>query len=285
MCDIGGYLSLYTGISCMTILGSIILNIQNGYQRAIFYRKNKSRFEKIVIRKTKRLWKTKTSGSNHHDEPGLKIAPTIKTFVIFCFFLCCCFFMYHRIAIYVEYPVYETIELTQDKYIQIPNVVVCSYADRINEEKEKMIKYRQLNVENIDFLDLLDFPSKYANDTFKLWQATGDMENFQSAEVIASAYLSENLALIKLRFGNMSYFDTVFGKCIKVNSDSEIIDLTSDDQNDDDNCTVVFFKTKKTEIAETFVFDIFQWTSDDDFPEAIAIVLYCPLVKLVFIFH
>uniref|UniRef100_T1ILB2 Uncharacterized protein n=1 Tax=Strigamia maritima TaxID=126957 RepID=T1ILB2_STRMM len=33
--------------------------------------------------------------------------------------------------------------------------------------------------------------------------------------------------------------------------DSEIIDLTSDDQDDDGNCTVVFFKTEKAEIAET----------------------------------
>uniref|UniRef100_T1IU34 Uncharacterized protein n=1 Tax=Strigamia maritima TaxID=126957 RepID=T1IU34_STRMM len=210
LCDIGGFLSFYTGISCIVIIESIFHTILKGYEIVIFYNTYKSRYAKHVIRKTEILWK-KINKDKDINLPQLQSSSIVEKIVLICSFLSCCYFVYHRIVQYTEYPTNVTIKVSQDNY---PKSII--------DEKEKMMIHKKMNVnsvEDVDFLHLLDAPSKYANDTRRLWEATGDMENFQSTADLVSAFAATSVAIIKPRLGNMTYFDTVFGKCIKVESD------------------------------------------------------------------
>uniref|UniRef100_T1IWH1 Uncharacterized protein n=1 Tax=Strigamia maritima TaxID=126957 RepID=T1IWH1_STRMM len=131
----------------------------------------------------------------------------------------CCYFIYGQIVTFMSYRTYQTIELVQDDMVEIPALVMCTEPESIYDEKAKIKAKKQVSVtcvEDIDFLELLDEP-KFKENADLLWEETGDISDYEMAEVIYRIAAAE-IAVFNLVATNMSYITSIFGKCVHFQS-------------------------------------------------------------------
>uniref|UniRef100_T1JBK6 Uncharacterized protein n=1 Tax=Strigamia maritima TaxID=126957 RepID=T1JBK6_STRMM len=211
LCDVGGYLSLYTGLSCTSIVKLLFHDLKKTFQKLLFSVK-KNHFEKKVISNISIMLKEKKEVP-HLDK--------IKIIFILLSFSVCCYIISIRVKDYFKFPVYVTIVLVQDRYIQPPTIVFCSENSDMYEKKEKFIMSNHTfhNVKCIEDVDILDLLIQFENDADQLWEATGDLANYEMAVQMGKNFGKKSKTFVP-NFGNLSYLDTVFGRCIKVESGS-----------------------------------------------------------------
>uniref|UniRef100_T1JF11 Uncharacterized protein n=1 Tax=Strigamia maritima TaxID=126957 RepID=T1JF11_STRMM len=214
LCDIGGSMSFYIGVSCLSLVDVITWAIDKQKQLFLFHFKKKTKFEIKVINRVQNVMNQQPAINNSIQ---YNLVIKFKKMFVFLMWGICSYLIYHQCMAFTTYSTYQTIALVQEEYIQIPPFVVCTQPDAIYEEKEKIRQINNTCVEDIDILDLLDKPSIFAGKADYLWQESSDMDTFDNAELMAEQ-IKSLVSIINYDLANKSSISTVFGKCIHFES-------------------------------------------------------------------
>uniref|UniRef100_T1JF29 Uncharacterized protein n=1 Tax=Strigamia maritima TaxID=126957 RepID=T1JF29_STRMM len=163
LCDIGGNMGLYFGMSCLTL---VEIFVHCSKLPCINFKKTTTANSKMRNKIQTILEKNQKEKKQSFPKKILKIS--IKLFLV----LISLYYIYNLIDSYLQYPLFKTVSLIRDPIIQFPLIIVCGESSEITNAKRNLAKQLNSNCELLQFVDLLHKSSQFANKPLQLWEAS-----------------------------------------------------------------------------------------------------------------
>uniref|UniRef100_T1JC02 Uncharacterized protein n=1 Tax=Strigamia maritima TaxID=126957 RepID=T1JC02_STRMM len=199
LCDIGGNIGLYFGMSCLTLVEIVV------YCCKILFIKTNKRTIKADLE-----LKEKIQTALQENKMKIKVKNRLKNIVVLFLILISIYNIYSSINSYFEYPLSNIVRLERDDLIRFPLIIDCRDNNGIYVAKIKLAVKLKTHCRNYHLFDLLHESSEFSNKPLELWNYSSNFDGIYKDGYSEEIYTNRNQVV---KFANLSILSTIFGLC------------------------------------------------------------------------
>uniref|UniRef100_T1J8N5 Uncharacterized protein n=1 Tax=Strigamia maritima TaxID=126957 RepID=T1J8N5_STRMM len=200
MCDIGGNIGLYFGISCLTFVEIWVYSC-----KMTFFSLSKS-----TTANSKLKTKIQTIFQRKGTQKQSQLQKRLKKIVFFFLSFISVYQVYNSIDSYFDYSVVKTVSLVRDNIIHFPLIVDCRDSAATNSYKDYLANKLNTSCLNYQLFDFLHPLSYYAKKPLAIWNDSSNFYGEYKHNDVWQKYDKRNPVM---EYANLSALPTVFGIC------------------------------------------------------------------------